>query len=266
MCGRYAASANADELVLELEVDEVRVDEPLAPKYNLAPTDPAPIVLTREPRGEDRLPTGEPPVRQLRVLRWGLVPSWAKDSKGGARMINARAESVLTKGAFAKAARSRRCLVPADGYYEWQASPVATGPRGAPRKQPFFVHRRDGQRLTMAGLYEFWRDPSLDPDDPAAWLTTFAIITTAAEPGMEQLHDRQPLVLDPEQWAGWLDPDERDPDVVRGYLEGAEPGRLEAYPVSQAVNRRENGPQLLEPADPATLEGVVDLATGEIVG
>ena len=207
------------------------------------------------------------PTRQLRFLTWGLVPAWSKDVKMGLRMTNARAESVLGNGAFAKAALSRRCVVPAQGWYEWQVSPTALDAKGKPRKQPFFIHRADGAPVGFAGLYEFWRDRELPDGDPAAWLTTFTIITTAADPGMDRIHDRQPLVLEPEQWEHWLDPDEKDPEVVRTFLEFSEAGRFEAHPVGRAVgSTRNNGPGLLDPAPAAELEGVVDPMTGEVIG
>jgi putative SOS response-associated peptidase YedK len=207
MCGRYAATANPDELVEEFEVDEDRSVEPVrsilknpqnpppgTPDWNMAPSKQAPVVLTRVPREQrEEGYAGEPaPVRQLRLLTWGLVPSWAKDLKIGMRMINARADSVLEKPSFAKAAASRRCLVPAQGWYEWQKSPVTKDAKGNPRKQPFFMHRADGEPVAFAGLYEFWRDREVaDKDDPSAWLTTFTIITTDAEPGLDRIHDRQ---------------------------------------------------------------------------
>jgi putative SOS response-associated peptidase YedK len=283
MCGRYAATANPDELVEELEVDQDRTLEPTrtvlknpqnpppgAPDYNMAPTKEAPVVLSRVPREESKESYAAPPagVRQLRLLTWGLVPSWAKDTKIGMRMINARAESVLEKGSFAKAAMSRRCLVPAQGWYEWQKSPVATDAKGKPRKQPFYMHRADGQMLAFAGLYEFWRDRAVaDADDPQAWLTTFTIITTDAEPGLDRIHDRQPLVLEREDWATWLDPTMQDRDEVARLLSFAKEGRFEAYPISPAVNSgRSNGPQLIEPVGESELEGVVDPMTGEIIG
>ncbi len=286
MCGRYAATANPDELVEEFEVDQDRTADParsilrspqspppLTPDYNLAPSKQAPVVLTRVPRdpapGGGDGEGGDPaPERQLRLLTWGLVPSWAKDLKIGMRMINARAESVLDKGAFAKAAVSRRCLVPARGWYEWQKSPVATDAKGNPRKQPFFMHRADGRTVAFAGLYEFWRDRAIaDADDPQAWLTTFTILTTEAEPGLDRIHDRQPLVLEPGDWAAWLDPAVTDPDEVRTLLRSPGPGRFEAYPVGTAVSsNRSNGPQLIEPAGLDELDGVVDPMTGEVVG
>ncbi len=266
MCGRYAASAHPDDLVEEFEVDvdeTGRGGESVVPRYNLAPTDTAPIVLTRRPRGEP----DAPPQRQLRLLRWGLVPSWAKNPSGAARMINARSETLLETAAYQRTALVRRCLVPADGWYEWQSSPSALDAKGKPRKQPFFVHRQDGHRLAFAGLYEFWRDRSLADDDPAAWLVTYTIVTTAAEPGLDRLHERQPVVLDPDRWARWLDPDVTDPDAVRALLESPGAGRFAAYPVTTRVNSvRNDGPELLEHAARPDLSGVVDPMTGEVVG
>ncbi|EWT00493.1 hypothetical protein N865_14945 [Intrasporangium oryzae NRRL B-24470] len=278
MCGRYAASARPDELVEAFDIDEDHTGDPARsilknpqsppagePDWNMAPSKQAPVVLTRAPREPEQ--ADAEPVRQLRLLTWGLVPAWAKDTKMGLRMVNARAESVLGKGAFAKAALSRRCIVPADGWYEWQVSPTAVDPKGKPRKQPFFVHRADGAPVGFAGLYEFWRDRELPDGDPNAWLTTFTIITTAADPGMDRIHDRQPLVLEPEQWEHWLDPAEKDPEVVRTFLEFAEPGRFVAHPVGRAVGATSsNGPQLVEPVPESELEGVVDPMTGEVIG
>ena len=276
MCGRYAATANPDELVLELEVEEDRTGEPSRsilknpqdppagrPDHNMAPTKQAPVVLARAPR-EDRTAAA---VRQLRLLTWGLVPSWSKDPGGGARMINARAETVATKPAYARALAARRCLVPAAGWYEWQASPTATDAKGAPRKQPFFTHRADRACVVMAGLYEFWRDPTVeDADDPLAWLTTFTVVTGTAEPGLDRIHDRQPVVLERDEWARWLDP-ATGADTVLDLLEPRAPGRFEAYPVSRAVSSsRANGPGLLEPLPDSELVGVVDPMTGEVVG
>jgi putative SOS response-associated peptidase YedK len=290
MCGRYAATANPGELVEEFEVEQDRTAEPArsvmarpqtpppgTPDYNMAPTKQAPVVLSRVPRSssggakqdnKERYAEGAPPVRQLRLLTWGLVPSWAKDTKVGMRMINARAESVPEKASFAKAAATRRCLVPAAGWYEWQKSPTVKDAKGKPRKQPFFTHRADGHPIAMAGLYEFWRDKSVkDNDDPDAWLTTFTIITTEAEPGLDRIHDRQPLILEPEDWATWLDPTMQDLDEVKRILSFHQPGRFEAYPISTAVNTTgNNGAHLLDPVPESELEGVVDPMTGEVIG
>jgi putative SOS response-associated peptidase YedK len=208
--------------------------------YNVAPTDPVYAVVERVPRGEDT----DEAIRQLRVARWGLVPSWAKDPSIGNRLINARLETVDEKPAFRRAFAVRRCLLPADGYYEWWA---ATGPDGKPIKQPFFIRPRDGSLLAMAGLYEFWRDPNVEDADDA-WLFSVTVLTTSAEDALGHVHDRMPLMVDPSGWAGWLDPKRDDPASVRDLLVPAAPGRLEAYPVSRAVNDvRNDGPHLLDP-------------------
>ncbi len=263
MCGRYAASANPDELVEEFEIDDDETEGDLAPKWNTAPTDTAPVVVERAPRDDK---DGEP-VRQLRKLVWGLVPSWSKDRKGGARMINARAESLFDKPGFRRAAASRRAIVPADGWYEWQASPVAQDQKGKPRKQPFFMTRRDGTRVALAGVYEFWKDPTLDPDDPAAWLTTYAVLTTAAETGLDRIHDRMPVVLDRDRWDAWLDPGVTDPEAVNRLLEPPPAGRFLAVPVSTLVGSvRNDGPELVQPLPYDDLVGVVDPVTGELLG
>jgi putative SOS response-associated peptidase YedK len=263
MCGRYAASASPEDLVEELGVESDQTGGRLEPDFNLAPTHPAPVVLERAPREQPE----SPPVRQLRLLTWGLVPSWAKDPKVGSRMINARAESLLDKPAYRRAALTRRCLVPADGWYEWQASPTARDAKGKPRKQPFFAHLADGGHLAFAGVFEFWRDPARADDDPQAWLTTYAIVTTDAEPGLDRIHDRMPLVLPPDRWDAWLDPSLDDPDRVRALLAPVPPGRFDAYPVSRRVgNVASTGPELLEPVGADELEGVVDPMTGEVVG
>lgn len=275
MCGRYASSASSDDLVEVLEAAD-HTNEPVrsvlaspqdpppgAPDHNIAPSKATRVVLTRRPRsqGED-----VEAVRQLRLLTWGLVPSWSKDVKAGVRMTNARAETALDKPAYRAAARSRRCLVPATGWYEWQVSPVATD-KGKPGKQPFFMYRTDGVPVTFAGLYEFWRDPAVEPADPLAWLATFTIVTTAAEPGLDRIHDRQPLVLEPEHWATWLDPDVTDADVVAGLLSFAAPGRFAAHPVDRRVgSSRVNDPHLIDPLPIEALHGVVDPSTGEVIG
>ena len=159
MCGRYAASRSPDDLVEEFDIaalPEVR----LAPDWNVAPTKDVYVVVERRPRDSEGVPSAAvEPTRQLQVMRWGLVPGWAKDPAIGSRMINARMETVLEKPAFKRAFAKRRCLVPADGYYEWY-TPI-DGPKGRggrPLKQPFYIHPADGGVLAMAGIFEFWRD------------------------------------------------------------------------------------------------------------
>ncbi|HSK54003.1 MAG TPA: SOS response-associated peptidase [Jiangellales bacterium] len=240
MCGRYAASRSPDDLAEEFEVDRIDLREQLEPDWNVAPTKPVPAVLVRRDR------TSGAVQRRLSVLRWGLVPSWAKDLRIGSKLINARVESVHEKPAFRRAFAARRCLLPADGYYEWYGEV-----RG--RKQPFFIRPRDGGVLAMAGLYEIWRDPAVaDDDDPAAFVWSCSVLTTTAEDSLGHLHDRMPMTVDRAGRARWLDPAAgEDPDALRSLLVPAAPGRLEAYPVSPLVNDvRTNGPRLVEPLPP----------------
>jgi putative SOS response-associated peptidase YedK len=180
----------------------------------------------------------------LRVVRWGLVPSWSKSASGGARMINARMETVAEKPAYRRAFQKRRCLLPADGYYEWYETEQRDA-KGKPRKQPFFIRPRDRGVLAMAGLYELWPDPAKEPDDPTRWLWTCTVITTNAEDSLGRIHDRMPLMVPRERWDEWLDPRRTGSTEL---LVPATPDRLEAYPVRPLVsNVRNNGPELVEP-------------------
>jgi putative SOS response-associated peptidase YedK len=255
MCGRYASARKRIELLEEFSVQRDAVAEPLAPDYNVAPTKPVYAVLSREPdasqddggpdgagNSEPRSGNGRAPAeRQLRVVRWGLVPFWAKDVKIGSRMINARAETVAEKPAFRRAFAKRRCLLPADGYYEWQSQPGAA-------KQPIYISRSDGQPLAFAGLYELWRDRGVARDDPDASLWTATVITTSAPDELGMIHDRMPMIIDPVSWSDWLDPANGDVADLRSLLAPAAVSGLRTYPVSTAVNSvRNNGPQLIEP-------------------
>jgi putative SOS response-associated peptidase YedK len=263
MCGRYASARKRIELLEEFGVQSDRVAQPLAPDYNVAPTKAVYSVMTRQPDDRDGTQRGVAPTsqyrdsgagagpgrdlpveRQLRVVRWGLVPFWAKDAKIGSRMINARAETVAEKPAFRRAFSQRRCLLPADGYYEWQQQD------GGP-KQPIYITRADGRPLAFAGLYELWRDASVPPDDPDAWLWTTTVITTSAPDDLGHIHDRMPMVIDRASWGEWLDPANRDVSDLRSLLAPAVVSGLTTYPVSTAVNSvRNNGPELIEPFNP----------------
>ena len=221
MCGRYAASKDVANLMEEFEVARPP-DETLPEDFNVAPSKQVYMVVERE--------TDDGVQRQLRTAKWGLVPSWAKDPKIGNRMINARLETAAEKPSFRRAWAKRRCLLPADGYYEWYAG---EGP-----KQPFYIHRPDGHSLAMAGLYEFWKDG----DD---WLVTTCVLTTDAPDELGPIHDRMPLLVPHENWAAWLDPEHKPTGdlVVPAMSMG-----LEAYPVSTEVNNvRNNGRQLTDP-------------------
>ncbi|GHE46501.1 DUF159 family protein [Streptosporangium violaceochromogenes] len=241
MCGRYASTRAKRELLeeFEVELDGAAGDE-LRPDYNVAPTKPVYAVLTRPPADDPEAG----PVRQLRVVRWGLVPAWAKDPSIGSKMINARVETVAEKPSFRSAFAKRRCLLPADGYFEWAVLAEA-GKGGRPRKQPYFIRPEDGGVMAMAGLYEFWRDRGRPEDDPLAWMATCTIITTSAEDELGVIHDRMPMLIERDRWTDWLDPGVPD---AREFLVPAGSLGLEAYPVSTAVNSvRNNGPDLLRP-------------------
>jgi putative SOS response-associated peptidase YedK len=263
MCGRYASSADPDQLVEEFEIDELVPGVP-GPDYNVAPTVAVPAVLERRPR--DAGPDADP-TRRLTPLVWGLVPSWAKDRSIGSRLINARRETVADKPAFRRAFAARRCLLPADGYYEWYTTEAATRVLGRTvkaKKQPFFIHRADGGRLAMAGLYEIWRDPAKDRDDESAWLRTCTVITTTATDAVGHIHDRMPMVIGRESWDAWLDPDLTDPAAALELLAVTEPDALEAYAVSTAVNRvQNNDSSLVEPlpAEPEVTGSGADRST-----
>ncbi len=234
MCGRYASSKDPAELVEQFGVTEPPA-QTIPPDYNVAPTKHVYAVLQRS--------RDEHPQRLLADVVWGLVPSWAKDRSIGHKLVNARVETAAEKPSFRRAWAKRRALLPADGYYEWHGRSAAEHAR----KQPYFIHRADGGTLAMAGLYELWRDPAVDRDDPAAWLWTATILTTTATDGLGQIHDRMPIDVAPQAWASWLDPEfAGDP---RSLLDPeATAAALVAYPVSTAVNSvRNNGPQLLDP-------------------
>ncbi len=240
MCGRYASSRSPEDIVEEFEVLDPRLERAVAPSWNVAPTDEVYAVMERAAKD------GPEPVRQLRVLRWGLVPSWAKDEKIGSRMINARVETVAEKPAFRKAFAVRRCILPADGYYEWYETEQRTG-RGKARKQLFFITPRDGSTLAMAGLYETWRDPSKPEDAPDRFRWTCTVITTEASDELGRIHDRMPLVVERERWSAWLD-SATPTDRLRELLRPAQQTGLTAYPVSTAVgNVANNGPELVVP-------------------
>jgi putative SOS response-associated peptidase YedK len=295
MCGRYASARKRLELLEEFRIERDRVAEPIEPDYNVAPTKRVYAVVTRdaqpsegagaaearsaEARAARAAPSGtsvsgtstggtgtggdQPEeitgaARELRVVRWGLVPFWAKDPSIGSRLINARAETVASKPAFRRAFSRRRCLLPADGYYEWQrpdeaGSDDTPGGRGK-AKQPYFIFRRDGGPLAFAGLYELWRDESVPDDHGHAWLWTATIITTSAPDELGKIHERMPMIIEPDRWADWLDPESKDPADLMSLLAPAAAGGLDSYPVSTAVNSvRNNGPHLLERIDPGQL-------------
>lgn len=237
MCGRYASTSTRDDLLAAYDTAATVGDE-LPPSYNIAPTQQVNVVLERAPRHE---PDAEP-VRQINsTVKWGLVPSWAKDPKIGSRMINARSETVTSKPAFKAAAARRRCVLPADGYFEWMKDENG-------RKIPFFLHA--DVPIAMAGLYELWPNPELPEDDPDRWLWTCTVLTRPATDAAGQIHDRSPVLL-PESFVGpWLDPSLTDHDDVDALLNSIPEPHLQPYEVSAAVNNpRNNSPDLLRPVN-----------------
>lgn len=231
MCGRYASTKDPAALAAEFAADDRTGGGAGGADYNVAPTKQVPAVVARHRDGG--------PVRRLRTMRWGLVPRWAKDPKIGNRMINAKAETVVSKPAFRAAAKYRRCLLPADGWYEWK--------RDGDRKQPYFMTAPDGASLALAGLWETWHDPAAAEDAPP--LVTCSVLTTAAIGPLAEVHERMPLVLPADRWEDWLDPERHD---ASGLLEPSPDlvAALELRPVSSAVNDvRHNGAELISPQD-----------------
>ena len=227
MCGRFTLR-QPDDLVGRFAAS-LHVEDTLVPRFNVAPTQMLPIV-TEGPAG-----------REIQFARWGLVPAWAKDPAIGNRMINARAETLAEKPSFRASLRSRRCLVPADGFFEWAERQAA--PEQPSARQPYFIHRQDDALFAFAGLYDQWRDPS------GRTLTSFTIVTTDPNEVMRTLHHRMPVLLLPEHEADWLDPDLIDQDGWRALLQPYPDGLLEAYPISTLVNNpRHDTPEVLLPA------------------
>ena len=236
MCGRYAASRRPEDLVLEFEAVRAEGQPPLEADYNVAPTKDVYIVRHKKERDAEGLPTGGGH-RELRAVRWGLVPSWAKDTSVGNRMLNARVESLADKPAFRKAAESRRCLVLADGWYEWAKR------LDSPKKQPYFITPQDGSVLAFGGLWEVWGRG----EDR---LYTCTVVTEPAVGALTEIHDRMPLVLPPDRWAAWLDPARADVTELTAPTPPELVEALELRPVGTTVNNvANNGPELLARAE-----------------
>ncbi len=236
MCGRYASSTSIEDLVEEFDIAEVLPGVPEA-SWNVAPTQLVRAVVDRHPRQDPDL---RHTVRSLVPMHWGLVPFWAEDPSGAARLINARAETAADKPSFRSAYRRRRCLLPADGYYEWQKLDAG--------KQPWFIHRSDGKPLAMAALWETWTDRTRPEDDPDRVLVTCTVLTTAATDVLGHVHDRMPMTVRPEAWDAWLDRDLQDREEIAGLL-ATDPGEgITSHPVSPAVGKVSNNyPELVVP-------------------
>ena len=218
MCGRYAITT-APEAIRALFRYLEQPNFP--PRYNVAPTQPVPIVRMAEGK------------RQLALVRWGLIPAWVKDPRAFSLLINARGESVLDKPAFRNAMKYRRCLFPADGFYEWK--------REGEKKRPYFVRLKSGEPMAFAGLWESWMGPNGEEQETAA------IVTTTASRSIAHIHDRMPVIVPPEAFDFWLDP-KVDAQTASAVIQPARDALLDCYEVSSAVNRTANdSPELLEP-------------------
>jgi putative SOS response-associated peptidase YedK len=221
MCGRFSQAQIAE---LDREVFRLLEMPALEPRYNIAPTQN--VAVVRERRNGERV---------LQLLRWGLIPSWAKDPAIGNRMINARAETLAAKPAFKRPFARQRCIVPADGFYEWKRTDGA--------KQPYYIRREDGGPLAFAGLWDRWRS------DGDATVDSFTIVTTTPNDLVAPIHNRMPAILLPDGYDMWLDPEGRDVDDLSSLLGPYPAEDMTAYPVSRFVNNpRNEGPECVSPA------------------
>jgi putative SOS response-associated peptidase YedK len=227
MCGRFSSTSQLQFLLEQFRAEPLGV-EGHQPSWNVAPATDI-LVVTASEDG----------ARQLRELRWGLVPRWAKDPSGANRMINLRAETVREKKGWKSTLARKRCIIPIDGFYEWQDQGKGQ------RKQPFYITSRDFSPIALAGLWATWRDP-----DSGEELFTCTILTTSANDLMESVHHRMPVILAPEDWDAWLDPSNTDTDELAKLLVPAPEDMLTLWPVDPAVgNVRNNRPELQEPLE-----------------
>lgn len=220
MCGRFAIKSYPDTIRRLLEYEE---HPNFPPRYNIAPTQPIPVIHA------------EHGVRHFRLMRWGLIPSWVKDPKQFALLINARLEGIETKPSFRAAMKRRRCLIPADGFYEWKKTGKA--------KQPYYIHAKDGEPFAFAGLWETWVDRD------GGEMDTAAIVTCDANESIAEIHHRMPVIVPPEQFEPWLDCDHVDARQAAALLGPPPDDLLDAYPISTRVNSVKNdGADLIAPA------------------
>ena len=241
MCGRFVSASPPDELARYFGAENTASE--LEANFNVAPTREVYAVRAADDH------------RELTTLRWGLIPFWAKDVKVGSRMINARSETVLDKPAYRRAIRSQRCLIPADGFYEWAKVP------GHDKKQPYYIHRTDGEPIVFAGMWERWRpkDDDADTAGESSVIESCTILTCGPNETMATIHNRMPVLLPPSVWDDWL-ADTDDVDALAELLVPAPDGLLTLRPVTPRVNSvRNNGPELLD-VDP---EPLVAEATNE---
>jgi len=231
MCGRFTLAASPTALASLFDLDAALLP-PLAPRYNIAPTQA--VAVVRAAPGDGR--------REMVLLRWGLIPSWAKDPSVGSKMINARSETITERPAFRVAFRRRRCLVPADGFYEWR--------REDGKKQPYHITLADHRPFAVAGLWERWKAPTGDV------VESCTLLTTDANDLVRPLHDRMPVILAPADYALWLDPDVTDPILPEQLLHPFPPAAMALRPVSTRVNSvRNDDPGCIAPIGEETIGG-----------
>jgi putative SOS response-associated peptidase YedK len=225
MCGRYVLYASKESLIAKFKIDEVESDP--SPSYNIAPTQEVPAII----RDSDR--------NRLVKFHWGLVPFWAKDKSIGSRMINARIETIADKPVFRAAFKKRRCLIPADGFYEWKG--------GQGHKQPYLVTIPSDEPFAFGGLWESWEKDELV-------YKSCTIITTESSPSVQEIHNRMPVILSPESQDKWMDTEVQNPKEVMNVLENGMMKDLKYYPVSTRVNSvKNNDPACMEPLNPSSL-------------
>lgn len=224
MCGRFTQSQSGETIAKDFQLSVV---PDVTPSYNIAPTQG--VATVWQPAGQSDVQSE----RQFRVLRWGLIPSWAKEAAIGAKLINARAETVAEKPSFRSAFKQRRCLILADGFYEWQ--------RQNGKKQPFYLHLQNHQPFAFAGLWERWQDSTGEP------IASCTILTTEANPMVRPIHDRMPVILSPDAYETWLNPD-TPPNSLQSLLHPYDAAVMVTYPVSSLVNKpANNSPDCLQP-------------------
>ena len=228
MCGRYRLSRRKQ--LIEEYFDTSPWDDDWSPRFNVAPAQSVPVIRQHP----------KEPIRQLSLMRWGLIPHWTRDASGAAGMINARSETAATKPAFRDPLRLRRCLIPADAFYEWKRTDTS--------RQPHCFEVREGELFAFAGIWDGWKDPG------GMWIRTFSILTTIPNPVTSPVHDRMPVILDPDAYDLWLDPRMRDSAVISELLKPCDALLMRCYPVSRRVNHAGNDDE--ECSRPVEIAGV----------
>jgi putative SOS response-associated peptidase YedK len=216
MCGRYRVSKRKQVVEEHFDAVSGEGEEDWIPRYNVAPTQSVPVIRQHP----------KEPVRQLSMMRWGLIPSWAKNASDSARKINARSETATTQPAFRDAMKSRRCLIPADGFYEWK--------KNGKIRQPYCFEINDGELFAFAGLWDRWKNPN------GEWIRSCSILTTTPNAVTAQVHDRMPVILNPSDFDLWLDPGMNDTTAAAELLRPFDARLMRSYPVSPRINNANN--------------------------